>query len=111
MHEPITTGPNVGKKVFNTSLWIEEGEVVRKYRKMHLFDVDSREGGEVKLTESMGTEAGTEIGEVFESGWGRVGMLVCFDVSCFLSTFSSSLVFTPLSSPHYCLYHHTYETS
>lgn len=48
---------------------------------MHLFDVEI-EGGPV-LKESNSVEKGMEIPRPFETAVGRVGLMICFDVSSF----------------------------
>jgi len=41
VHEPTADG----KKVKNTSLWIDEhGEIVQRYQKLHMFDVEIEDG-------------------------------------------------------------------
>lgn len=45
VHEP-TQG---GEKVKNTLLWIDErGDIVRRYQKLHLLDVDIKDGPSLK---------------------------------------------------------------
>lgn len=76
IHEPTEKGE---KKVKNTSIWIDQnGEVVQRYQKIHLFDVEI-EGGPV-LKESQSVEKGSSIVPPFETPIGRVGMTICFDV-------------------------------
>ena len=42
IHEP---GLLSSKKIRNTSIWIdEEGEIVQRYQKLHLFDMDIKDG-------------------------------------------------------------------
>ena len=42
IHEP---GLLSSKKIRNTSIWIdEEGQIVQRYQKLHLFDVDIKGG-------------------------------------------------------------------
>lgn len=56
VHEPTTDG----KKVKNTLLWIDgEGEVVQRYQKLHLFDVDIKGGPQ--LQESKYVERGVVV--------------------------------------------------
>lgn len=63
---------------FNTSILVSpSGEVVARYRKIHLFDVDVPGAG--PLTESAATQAGSEpcLAEVRGV---QLGMTVCYDV-------------------------------
>ena len=77
VHEP-TTGDGAGR-IKNTVLWIDEaGDIAHRYQKIHLFDVDIA-GGPV-LKESAAVEAGSVIEAPFETGVGKVGMAICFDV-------------------------------
>jgi len=76
IHEPSTTS----KRVKNTCVWIDQhGNITQRYQKIHLFDVDIA-GGPV-LKESNGVEPGKEVVKPFETGVGKLGMLICFDVS------------------------------
>ena len=50
-----------------------------RYQKLHLFDVDIKDGPVLK--ESNSVEAGMEIVAPFETVLGRVGLMICFDVS------------------------------
>ncbi|OAF61011.1 Carbon-nitrogen hydrolase [Pseudogymnoascus destructans] len=67
-----------GKKVKNTSIWIEQGQIMQRYQKIHLFDVDIA-GGPV-LKESNSVEKGMSILPPFETAVGRVGLTICFDL-------------------------------
>jgi len=63
---------------FNTSLLVSpEGDVVARYRKIHLFDVDLPDG--TKLLESNATKAGDEpvVHEVLGT---KLGMTICYDL-------------------------------
>jgi predicted amidohydrolase len=77
VHEP-TLG---GKKLKNTSLWIENGQILQRYQKLHLFDVDIKDGPVLKETNSV--EKGMSILPSFDTSVGRVGLTICFDVSLF----------------------------
>ncbi|KAF2093058.1 nitrilase [Rhizodiscina lignyota] len=75
VHEPAEGG----KKVKNTLLWIDEkGEIVQRYQKLHLFDVELP-GGPV-IRESDSVEKGSSILPPFDSALGRIGMTICFDL-------------------------------
>lgn len=74
IHEP---GVN-SKKLRNTSLWLEDGEIKHRYQKLHLFDVDIK-GGPV-LKESENVEKGTDIVPPFQTSVGKVGLMICFDL-------------------------------
>lgn len=45
VHEPTTDG----KKVKNTLLWIDEqGDIVQRYQKLHMFDAEIKGGSQMK---------------------------------------------------------------
>jgi len=67
-------------RVHNTSVLVSpEGELVAVYRKIHLFDVDLRESGGGRFTESAVIAPGDEI-VVAQTPWGRIGLSICYDV-------------------------------
>lgn len=67
-----------GDKLYNTCfVFNEQGEVIAKHRKVHLFDV-AIEGG-ICFRESKNFSAGNEI-TVFDTSLGRMGVIVCFDI-------------------------------
>ena len=75
IHEPTTSG----EKVKNTSIWVnEQGEITQRYQKIHLFDVEIKDGPVLK--ESISVEKGMSILPPFETQIGRVGLTICFDV-------------------------------
>lgn len=55
-----------------------KGEITHRYQKLHLFDVDIKDGPVLK--ESHSVEKGTSILAPFETVLGRVGLMICFDV-------------------------------
>ncbi|KAI9644482.1 Carbon-nitrogen hydrolase [Ciborinia camelliae] len=79
-HLAINVGIHVpngdGKKVLNRSIWIDEnGEIIARYDKLHLFDYAA-----AGLRESDSVEAGKSIVRPVETVVGRVGLLICFDL-------------------------------
>jgi len=67
-----------GKKIFNTCLVVNpSGQIVVKYRKMHLFDIDIP--GQMTFKESDVLSPGNKI-ETFETPFGRVGLGICYDM-------------------------------
>lgn len=67
------------RRISNSSLWIDEfGSIAQRYRKLHLFDVDIKDGPIIK--ESNSTEPGDKIVEPFDSPAGKIGMAICFDL-------------------------------
>lgn len=76
IHEPTVSG----EKVKNTLIWInDKGDITHRYQKIHLFDVEIKNGPVLK--ESASVEKGMEILPPFETPVGRVGLAICFDVS------------------------------
>lgn len=65
-------------KVWNRSLVVDaKGEIVARYDKIHLFDVDL--GGGESYRESASIVPGDRI-VVVETPWGRLGLSVCYDL-------------------------------
>jgi predicted amidohydrolase len=70
--------PGDPRRTYNTAVVIDpRGELVARYRKIHLFDVDIPGGA--TLRESDATRAGDEI-VVVDIGGARVGLTICYDV-------------------------------
>jgi len=67
-----------GDRIYNTSLLFDRsGELVARYRKIHLFDVALP--GQPPIRESATYSAGDEI-VTAETEFGRVGMSICYDL-------------------------------
>ncbi len=65
-------------KAFNTScLFDPHGELIARYRKAHLFDVDIP--GHVTIRESDTRQSGSDI-VTADTEWGRIGLTVCYDL-------------------------------
>lgn len=68
------------ERAYNTSiLFGADGGVRATYRKLHLFDVDLARSGGVTYKESARTAPGDTV-VVADSGLGRIGLSVCFDL-------------------------------
>ena len=69
---------NPDGKPFNTSLFFNrKGNLVAKYRKIHLFEVDLSDGPAVNESDII--EAGREV-MVADTDFGRVGFAICYDL-------------------------------
>jgi len=67
-----------GEAVYNSSFTFgPRGNLLGRYRKMHLFDVDLPGGPRVKESSTIGY--GEKLA-VFDTGMCRVGVVICFDV-------------------------------
>lgn len=75
IHEPATGG----KRVKNTLIWIdEEGKITQRYQKLHLFDVEIKDGPVLRESESV--EPGCSILPPFPASLGWIGLMICFDL-------------------------------
>ena len=64
-------------KIYNTSFVFDDrGSQKARHRKMHLFDIDVKDGQKFKESDTF--TAGDEI-TVFDSPWGKIGLCICFD--------------------------------
>jgi predicted amidohydrolase len=65
-------------KVHNTLVALSpEGQVVARYRKVHLFDVDIPGGAQFKES---GTVAPGGEGVLLETPWAKIGLSICYDL-------------------------------
>ncbi|SDY26583.1 carbon-nitrogen hydrolase family protein [Tindallia californiensis] len=65
-------------KIYNTSYTYNTiGKCIGKHRKIHLFDVDIKNG--VRFMESDLLSAGNKV-TVFDTAYGKVGIAICFDM-------------------------------
>lgn len=75
IHEPSASSA----RVKNTLIWIDaNGEILHCYQKLHLFDVEIKDGPILK--EGNSVEPGMEIPAVLETAVGKVGSMICFDL-------------------------------
>lgn len=75
VHEPCDDG----QRVKNTLLWLgPDGDIVHRYQKIHLFDVDVPNGP--ILRESQSVEPGQTVLAPFDSPVGRIGAGICYDI-------------------------------
>lgn len=56
----------------------DQGGIVSKYQKTHLFNVDIKDGP--RLMESDTTYAGNVIGQPVSTPLGRIGLQICYDL-------------------------------
>lgn len=74
--EDILSGDN---RVKNVLLYINSnGEIVQKYQKLHLFDVDVPNGPILK--ESKSVQPGPVLPEIIDTPAGKLGSCICYDI-------------------------------
>jgi len=67
-----------GEHLYNTCIVVnEDGHIVGKHRKMHLFDIDVP--GKITFKESDSLSPGNEP-TVFDTPWGIIGVGICYDI-------------------------------
>ena len=65
-------------KIYNTSyLFGKDGEIITKHRKMHLFDIDVKDG--IYFKESDTLTPGNQF-TVADTAFGKIGIGICYDV-------------------------------
>lgn len=70
--------PGDSKRVYNTtSVFNPKGELVAKYRKIHLYDIEVKDG--VSFKESDTIKPGDEIVN-FNTDFGLMGLAICYDI-------------------------------
>eukprot|EP00928_Gymnodinium_smaydae_P065463 TRINITY_DN48603_c0_g1_i1.p1 TRINITY_DN48603_c0_g1~~TRINITY_DN48603_c0_g1_i1.p1 ORF type:complete len:414 (+),score=70.78 TRINITY_DN48603_c0_g1_i1:35-1243(+) len=67
-----------GGKLYNAGVVVDDqGAIISKYRKVHLFDIDIP--GKMTFKESDTLTAGSEP-NVFDTPWGKMGVAICYDM-------------------------------
>ena len=67
-----------GEKIYNTSYVFDEtGNMIAKHRKVHLFDINVKNG--ISFKESSVLSSGERFTS-FDTKWGRIGLIICFDI-------------------------------
>lgn len=65
-------------KVYNSSfIFNSEGDLIGKHRKMHLFDIDIKNG--IKFKESEVLTSGDKA-TIVDTKWGKIGVAICYDI-------------------------------
>ena len=68
---------DVQNHLFNTAyVFDNNGNCIAKHRKMHLFDIDVKNGQRFKESDTL--SAGNNI-TVFDTKWGKIGLCICYD--------------------------------
>ncbi len=66
------------ESLYNTSFFLNnQGEIIAKHRKIHLFDIDVK--GEIYFKESDTLESGNQI-TIAETPFAKIGIGICYDV-------------------------------
>lgn len=77
IHEPTIDDPLNRTK--NTLVYLDSnGDLLQRYQKLHLFDVDIKNGPILK--ESNSVQPGNEIIPPFETPAGKLGLAICYDL-------------------------------
>lgn len=67
-----------GDKIYNTSyIFDKDGKLIGRHRKMHLFDIDVKDG--ITFRESDTLSPGNDI-TVFETEYCKIGVAICYDM-------------------------------
>lgn len=77
IHEPSPTNP---LKVLNTLVYFNsKGELINRYQKLHLFDVEVTKDAPI-IKESNGVEPGDKLPTIINSPAGNLGPAICYDI-------------------------------
>ncbi|MCR1933089.1 carbon-nitrogen hydrolase family protein [Clostridium tepidum] len=85
-------------KIYNTSMIINnEGILIAKHRKIHLFDINVKDG--ITFKESDTLTPGNKI-TLFDTPWGKLGVMICYDIrfpelSRIMAIKGAKIIFTP----------------
>lgn len=85
-------------KIYNTSMIINnEGILIAKHRKIHLFDINVKNG--ITFKESDTLTPGNKI-TLFDTPWGKLGVMICYDIrfpelSRIMAIKGAKIIFTP----------------
>ena len=64
--------------IYNTSFSFDDkGELIGRHRKIHLFDIDVKDG--IRFMESDVLSRGEEL-TIFDTKYGKVGVVICYDI-------------------------------
>lgn len=67
-----------GRNIYNTAyVFGEDGSIIAKHRKVHLFDINVKQG--ISFKESLTFSAGKGFTS-FDTKWGKIGLMICFDI-------------------------------
>ncbi len=67
-----------GRDLYNTCLVFDpDGQLVGKHRKVHLFDVQVKNG--IQFRESAVLKAGDNL-TLVDTPWGKIGIMICYDI-------------------------------
>ena len=66
------------ESIYNTSFFYDNnGKLIGKHRKMHLFDIDVK--GKIRFKESDTLTAGDDF-TLVDTKWGKIGLGICYDI-------------------------------